>query len=100
MKFGELNFEPHSAGGGKQATVFFANGYGASVVRFTVGEFSGSYGALDGLWELAVLKGNEKSWDLTYATPVTDDVLGYLSETDVTRYLAEIEALPVAEKAA
>jgi len=53
--FQELDFNPHSAGSGVQATVFFENGYGASVVQFTIGgSGSGSYGVEQGLYELAV----------------------------------------------
>jgi hypothetical protein len=78
--------------GGKQKLYRFANGYGASVVRFPH-----SYGWEDGLWELAVLRFTGPKIDdfyLVYDTPITDDVLGYLSEQDVDDTLAGIEALP------
>lgn len=72
-----------------------ANGYGASVVRFLI-EIEGmppvgSYGAERGLWELAVIG---PDGDLTYSTPITEDVMGHLTEDDVSRVLAEIAALP------
>jgi hypothetical protein len=34
------------------------------------------------------------NFDLCYDTPITDDVLGHLSEEDVQRYLNIIELLP------
>jgi hypothetical protein len=38
-----------------------------------------------------VLDGNG---DLTYETPVTSDVEGYLTEDDVTKLLEQIQSLP------
>jgi hypothetical protein len=66
----------------------FDNGYGASVV---VGPHT--YGGEDGLYELAVLG---KDGHLTYETPVTSDVEGYLSEDDVTKLLEQIQNLEIA----
>ncbi len=68
----------------------FANGYGASVVQG-----SHTYGGEAGLYELAVLRfdGDSDSFELTYDTPVTHDVLGYLSLQDVANALAEVAAL-------
>lgn len=83
--FADLVFGQHPMGG-KLVRVHFLNGYGASVVQF-----NGSYGGNDDLYEIAVLHGDR----LCYETPVTDDVLGYLSEDDVTAALADIAALPV-----
>lgn len=83
MKFNEIlfNFETN----GKRARVYFQNGYGASIVSN-----DHSYGGLKGLYELAILK-NDK---LCYDTPISSDVLGYLSEKDVEDYLQRIENLP------
>ena len=75
--------------GGEHTLHFFENGYGASVVRFEY-----SHGFDQGLWELAVIKGIEDDYTLTYDTPVTDDVIGYLSEEKVNDILDQIEALP------
>ena len=83
--FDDLQFTPHPNMNGVQARIQFENGYGASVVK---GEYT--YGGEDGLYELAVLDSNGK---LTYSTPVTDDVEGYLSEDGVTRLLEQIQSL-------
>lgn len=86
ITFNELEFkELDSHFSGIQAIVRFDNGYGASVVRHNF-----SYGNQDGLFELAVL--NEDG--ITYDTPITNDVLGYLSEDEVTDALVAIQELP------
>lgn len=80
---------------GIQRLYAFENGRGASVVR---NEFS--YGRARGLWELAVLKFQGKGlldYGLDYSTPITDDVLGHLTEAEVDELLARIEALPPVE---
>ena len=92
---------PHSTwSGGIQRLYGFENGYGASVIRAGTehNSFSGSYGADSGLWELAVIT-IEISDDgpgvgrLVYDTPITDDVLGYLTEDDVQKTLLDIAGL-------
>jgi hypothetical protein len=70
---------------GKQARMTFENGYGVSVVSHTY-----SYGGKDGLFEVAVLG---KDGNLTYDTPVTNDVIGYLTEEDVTDVLKQVQKL-------
>uniref|UniRef100_A0AAU6VYQ9 Uncharacterized protein n=2 Tax=unclassified bacterial viruses TaxID=12333 RepID=A0AAU6VYQ9_9VIRU len=84
--------------GGTQVVHKFDNGYGASVIRSgQIAGFGTSYGYEDGLFELAVLEfpyGDEQ-YSLTYSTPITDDVLGHLTEEDVIAVLAQIEALEV-----
>jgi len=67
-------------------TYEFDNGYGASVVSGT-----GTYGADEGLFELAVLHGEQ---GLCYASEVADDVIGWLTHKDVVARLLHIEALP------
>ncbi len=75
----------------------FPNSYGASVVRrsYVSREYPfsqhGSYGYEGGLWELAVI---DSAWHLVYDTPITEDVLGCLSEEEVTATLELIRALP------
>jgi hypothetical protein len=79
---------PHPNWNGTQRTVFFDNGYGASIICA-----ENSYGHEDGLLELAVLKGSPDDWRIDYTTELTDDVLGYLSASDVESYLIQIAAL-------
>ena len=62
----------------------FKNGYEASVVKS-----EHSYGGRDGLYELAVFKDGE----MTYDTPITDDVLGYLTEEEVSETFIKIQEL-------
>ena len=62
----------------------FDNGYGASVIRNKY-----SYGHEDGLYEVAVLKDNE----ITYDSPITNDVIGHLTPRQVVILLRAIEAL-------
>ena len=63
----------------------FDNGYGVSVVKH-----EHSYGGDKGLYELAVL-GNDGQ--ITYDTPITNDVIGYLREIDVTDVMEKIQQL-------
>ena len=81
LKFGE---HPNHMGG-VQARIQFDNGFGASVVKTPH-----TYGGDKGLYELAVLDSNGS---LTYATPITDDVIGYLRPEDVTDVLTKIQQL-------
>jgi hypothetical protein len=81
-------FKNREINGGIQYLVFFPNGYGVSIVQHDY-----SYGNERGLWEMAVLKGNEEEWTLTYDTPITDDVLGYLTEDEVNEYVNQVIAL-------
>ena len=84
--FNDLEFKPHpSLIGGIVSRIKFDNGYGASVVQGPH-----TYGGEDGLYELAVLDSNG---ELTYETPITNDVEGYLNEDDVTKLLEQIQSL-------
>lgn len=83
MKFSELKFTKHPRGG-VMARHTFANGFGVSVVKFP-----GSYGWLDGLYEMAVLLGGK----VCNTTDITSDVLGYLTHIDVEEFMAQVEML-------
>ena len=84
--FEDLKFEPHATGlGGVMSRIYFENGYGASVVCTPY-----TYGGDKGLYELAVLNNDG---ELTYDTPITNDVEGHLTEADVTKLLEQIQSL-------
>lgn len=70
----------------------FPNNYGASVVQH-----KHSYGGTEGLWELAVIEyADDMVWHITYKTPITNDVIGRLTDDEVDALLAQIKALPPA----
>lgn len=83
--FKDLEFNTHPNNiDGVHARIEFDNGYGASIIRTTF-----SYGGEAGLYELAVIKDGE----LTYDTPITNNVLGYLKEQDIDKILTDIKTL-------
>jgi hypothetical protein len=83
--FEELKFQTHPTGMGQQCIVQFSNGYGASIVQGPH-----TYGGKEELYELAVFG---KDGHITYSTPITDDVLEYLSEQEVEKTLLDIKNL-------
>jgi len=95
LDFRKLRF--YNLGGSHtQATIFFGNGYGASVAQG--GAAAGR--PEEDSYEVAVLVPLEprgKRWTMTFDTPVTPGAqatLGYQSREDVERVLDEIAALP------
>lgn len=89
MKFSDLDFQPDEDWlTGVQAVYIFENGYGVSVVRNPY-----SYGGPDGLYEIAVIKGNPDDWQIAYDTPITDDVLGWQTVKDVENVLEKVKNL-------
>ena len=66
----------------------FPNKYGASIIKHR-----GSYGYEEDLFELAVLSWEDGKYELTYKTPITSDVLGYLSNEEVLETLEKIKNL-------
>ena len=84
--FKDLEFVEHPSHlGGVQARITFDNGYGASIVKTPH-----TYGGDKGLYELAVFG---KNGHITYDTPITDDVIGYLRPEDVTDVMVKIQQL-------
>jgi hypothetical protein len=83
LKFEQLNDTPYMVG--KKSRMQFDNGYGVSVISHTH-----SYGGRNGLYEVAVL---DSDGNLTYETPVTNDVIGYLTEEDVTDIMKQVQEL-------
>ena len=86
-KFEDLEFDkltdPFMSG--VRSRMMFENGFGVSVVSHTY-----SYGGKDGLFEVAVL---DEDGNLTYNTPVTNDVVGYLNPDEVTEIMEEVQNL-------
>ena len=70
---------------GKKSRIQFDNGYGASVVSHNF-----SYGGKQGLYEIAIL---DNEGQICYDTPITNDVIGHLTEEDVTEVLIKIQSL-------
>lgn len=85
LTFYDIEFIDQAGEELRSGSIFFENGYGISVVS---GKYS--YGGEDGLWEIAVL---DKDGSITYDTPITDDVIGWLSSVDVTNVMKEIQDL-------
>ena len=86
MEIKDLDFKTHkSSPDGKQAKVTFPNGYGASVITGEV-----FYTSETQPYEIAVLDDGS----ITYNTPVTDDVCGFLTESAANDILKQISELP------
>lgn len=89
----------HGTFDGVQYVYKFDNGFGASVVKFsTQYGVGGSYGYENGYWELAVVifdGEDDDDFTLTYDTPITDDVLGDLTEEQVSEVLNNIKNMMV-----
>lgn len=83
--FKDLVFKSNGTGLGQQAVLEFDNGYGVSVL------FGNKFysNGID-TYELAVLKDGF----LCYDTPITDDVLGYLTKGKITKVMEKIQKLP------
>lgn len=83
-KFEDLSFESNPFGG-IRARMFFDNGFGVSVVKS-----EHSYGGNEGLYEMAVLG---PDGHINYDTPITSDVLGYLSPEEVSKAMSDVQDL-------
>jgi len=85
--FQDIEFKAHPMGSefGVLSKTMFDNGYGVSVVKSDY-----TYGGADGFYELAVLGSDGR---IDYTTPITDDVIGYLSEGDVTKIMKQVQEL-------
>jgi hypothetical protein len=83
LEFDKITDEPYMSG--VRSRMVFENGYGVSVISHTY-----SYGGKDGLFEIAVL---DKKGEITYKTPVTNDVIGYLNPEEVTEIMEHVQKL-------
>ena len=87
IKVTELTFtiHPNEYFGGERTEHTFPNGYTASII--TGGN---AYTSKHQPYAIAVMRDGR----LDYTTPITDDVLGHLTEQEANDVLAAIEALP------
>ena len=105
MRFTPTMSKEHELGGTWEMYLF-ENRYGASVIRAGHGtnSFTSSYGADEGLFELAVMicePGEDphdyENYGIDYTTPITDDVIGWLTENAVEKLLEKVASLPNVE---
>ena len=68
----------------------FPNNFGISIIKHGC-----SYGHERDLFEIAVI---DHAGNLIYTTPITDDVIGYLTEAEVLDYARKIAALSDGEE--
>ena len=85
-QFQDLRFKEHTYSSGIIAREVFDNGYGVSVIRT-----ENSYGGSEGLFEVAVVNA---SGGINYDTPITSDVLGHLTEEEVSEVMRKVQELP------
>lgn len=82
--FKDLKFETHTSfPNAKRAFMKFDNGYEVSVIT---GQWT--YTDEDRPYELAVINNGV----LCYTTPLTSDVLGYLTEEGITTAMKEVQS--------
>lgn len=88
-KYKEFLKYEESLFGGPHKVFKFPNNYGASVIQNDY-----SYGGKKGLWEIAVIYFiGVDQWDIDYSTPITSDVLRYLTDEEVCETLERIKNL-------
>ena len=69
----------------KRIKIMFKNGFGASIISG-----KGTYSSESHPYELAVI---DSKGSIRYDTTITDDVIGYLNESEVKKILFEISGL-------
>lgn len=75
---------------GVQYIFRFDNDYGASVIKWTY-----TFGYESDLWELGVLHfDKDGDYNLSFDSPIADDVIGHLTDTEVRELLGRIRDLP------
>lgn len=84
LKFTEHKHLPNAT----KACHIFDNGYGVSVIQGPH-----TYGGDAGLYEAAILDNGE----ITYSSGITDDVIGWLTEDDISSLLFEVSNLKANE---
>ena len=77
----------NSINSGMQVMFRFPNNYGLSIVCHSF-----SYGRDDNKFEVAIIRFNsedDKDWDITYSTSITNNVLAYQSKDDVLNVIEQ-----------
>ena len=87
--FEDLEFVGAPFHSGSQAQLTFENGYGVSVISGDM-----AYSDEENPYEVAVLYNGS----LCYNTHITDDVLGYQTEEQVTKVMRKVQELEVEVK--
>lgn len=85
--FKDLEFKTHPSspyGFDTHAEMHFENGYGVSVITG-----KSAYTNSANPYEIAILYGDE----ITYNTDITNEVLGYQDEDDVTNVMKQVQEL-------
>nr|DAS96956.1 MAG TPA: hypothetical protein [Caudoviricetes sp.] len=72
----------------KPSYIVFKNGYGVSVL-FGKNFYSNGKNT----YEVAIIKGNEQDFNLVYDTPIANDVIGNITEEQVTRVMKLVQKL-------
>jgi hypothetical protein len=53
-----------------------------------------SNGGHQGLWEAGIMKtSDEGGWEMVYTTPLTDDVVGYLTDAELADFVNAVRSL-------
>jgi len=89
ITFDDIQFKPHGLGEGQHGLIFFPNGYGLSVVNYRAFG-GGSYTSSKDDWEVAIIYGDKDRWEITYNTPITNDVLGYQTKEDINKLIVSV----------
>jgi len=76
----------------KRTLLFFKNGYGISVVGSKILAVRRGIPTPNTM-EVAVLKGNDKVWDICYNTPITSDVIVCVDPVEVENIMIQIQEL-------
>lgn len=84
FKFSDLVFSPHSIPWEKQAVINFPNWYGVSVVFGSL-----LYSNWINTYEVAILE----DWGITYTSWLTDDVIWYITEDEVSEVMEKAQNL-------
>lgn len=87
LKESSVKYEEGKRLGGFYYYVEFQNGYGIDIAKH-----NGTYGREEDKWEIAVMKDG----DCCYDTPITDDVIGWLTDAEALHYAIEVMKLPSA----